>query len=195
MAPHAELAACVEPSGKADNENKKKDTFVLPAETSFQSMKDMEAARMAAHADPPGGKAKNPSWSRDDRAVIGHHTTSAPAPQYGIEEQPRGPSTGVTYSGRHRKRNADIVPYGQRGYAQEIGQAHHERPARTRRPGSTLWPRPVHWPTCQSCNRLSRYRWLACGDCYWLLCILCHRKWHADQLQCPCGTTYLRDAT
>ena len=178
---------------------------------------------MAADADPPGkpksdpfgkdkhkvfvfgdplteshgadGKAKNPSRTRGDRAVIGHHTTSAPAPQYGMEEQPRGPSTGVTYSGRHRHRNAEIVPYGQRGYAQEIGQAHHERPARTRRPGSTLWPRPVHWPTCQSCNRLSRYRWLACGDCYWLLCILCHRKWHADQLQCPCGTTYLRDAT
>ena len=168
---------------------------------------------MAPHAE--SAACVEPSRTRDDRAVLGPHGETAAASDYGMEEAVPNPPEQRAYRGRHRNRNVfgphdalpagqpqyraparhRLVPYGARGYAQEIGQDHHDRPARTRPPGSALWPRPVHWPSCQSCNRLTRYRWLACEDCYWLLCILCHRAWRADLLECPCGPTYLRDMT
>ena len=184
MAPHAELAACVEPSGKADSENEK--------------------------------KGENPSRIRSDRAVLGPHgETAVMAGVYGIEEAPpdtlKQASSRTRHRNRHLHRNAHLgagyaeaVPlmalrYNTSAYRRrvpyEAAEPHEERPLRTRRPGSSMWPRPVHWPQCQACNRLTRYRWLACSDCYWLLCLLCYRVWQENQLECPCGTTYLRDMT
>ena len=79
-----------------------------------------------------------------------------------------------------------LISYGANGYAAEIGQDPYDRPQRARPPGSALWPRPVHWPTCQSCGRLTRYRWLACGRCRWLLCLHCHRQWRHGLMLCAC---------
>ena len=163
MAPHAELAACVEPSGKADNKNEK--------------------------------KGKSHSRIRNDRAVLGPHgETAMVAGTYGIEETLLGTSEQASFRTRHRNRHLHRNTHLGDGY-DETAEPHEERPLRARHPGSSLWPRPVHWPRCQACNRLTRYRWLACGDCYWLLCRLCYRVWQENHLECPCGTSYLRDVT